>query len=192
MFQDSLQTNECTYQSTLAMRKTTSVISSRFKRFKAYLQKKDSYDLVGESDAHWSGDVNERKSTPGFYFKLNWRSTQLGCQEADQIALSSSEAEYQGMAAAVQEAFDLKQLLEDFGVQQKHPIAIGEDNQSCIKLCQNTDLHKRSKNIETKVHFNRDKIDGLFQFVTSLLTKWQPISSRNLYPYRRWKHSEMF
>ena len=31
------------------------------------------------SDAHWSGDVNNRKSTTGYYFKLNG---QLGCQEA--------------------------------------------------------------------------------------------------------------
>ena len=61
------------------------------------------------------------------------------------------------MAAAVQEALYLKQFLEDFGIQQKHPIAIGEDNQSCIKLCQNPVMHKRSKHIETKFHFNRDK-----------------------------------
>ena len=33
----------------------------------------------GGSDAHWSGDVNDRKSTTGYYFKLNG---QLGCQEA--------------------------------------------------------------------------------------------------------------
>ena len=30
-----------------------------------------SYDLVRESDADWSGDVNDRKSTTGYYFKLN-------------------------------------------------------------------------------------------------------------------------
>ena len=33
---------------------------------------------------------------------------------------------------------------------------------------------------------------GLFQFITFLLTKWQPTSSRNLYPYGKWKHSELF
>ena len=46
------------------------------------------------------------------------------------VALSSSEAEYQGMAAAVQEALYLKRPLEDFDIQQKHPIAIGEDNKN--------------------------------------------------------------
>ena len=63
------------------------------------------------------------------------------------------------MSAAVKEALYLKQLLEDFGIQQKHPIAIGEDNQSCIKLCQNPVMHKRSKHIETKFHFIRDKTE---------------------------------
>ena len=97
-----------------------------------------SYDLVWESDSDWSGDVNDRKSTTSYHFKLNGRGAALswGVRKQATVALFSSEAESQGMAAAVQEALYLKQLLEDFGFQQRHPIAIGEDNQSCIKLCQ--------------------------------------------------------
>ena len=85
--------------------------------------KEASYDLVGESDADWSGDVNDRKSTTGYYFKLNGRGAALswGVKKQATVALSSSEAEYQGMAAAVQEALYLKQLLEDFGIPQKRP-----------------------------------------------------------------------
>ena len=107
--------------------------------------------MSAESDAHWSGDVNDRQSTTGNYFKLNGRHAALswGIKKQATVALSSSEAKYQGMAAAVQEALYLKPLLEDFGIQQKHPIAIGEDNQSCIKLCENRVLHKRSKHIGT-------------------------------------------
>ena len=36
-----------------------------------------SYDLVGESDADCSGDVNDRKATTGYYFKLNGRGAAL-------------------------------------------------------------------------------------------------------------------
>ena len=92
--------------------------------------KEASYDdFVGESGADWSGDVNDRKSTTGYYFKLNGRGAALnwGVQKQTTIVLSSSEADYQGMATAVQEAFYLKKLLEDFVIQQKHPLAIGED-----------------------------------------------------------------
>ena len=117
---------------------------------------------MGESDTVLSDDVNERKSTKGYYFKLNGRGAalNLGVKKQATVALSSSEAEYQGMVAAVQEALYLKQLLEDFGIQQKHSVAIGEDNLSCIKLCQNPVMHKRSKHIGTKLHFIRDKTEN--------------------------------
>ena len=97
----------------------------------------------------------------GYYFKLNGRSAALswGVKKQATVALSSSEAEYQGMAAAVQEALFLKQHLEDFGIQQKHPIEIVEDTQSCIKLCQNPVMHNRSKHIEKKCHFIRYKTE---------------------------------
>ena len=115
---------------------------------------------MGKSDADWSGDVNDRKSTTGYYFQLNGRGTalSLGVKKQGTVALSSSEAEYQSMAAEAQEALYLKQLLEDFGIQQKRAIAIGEDNQSCIRLCQNPVMHKRSKHIETKfsLHSGQD------------------------------------
>ena len=102
--------------------------------------------------------MKDRKSTTGYYFKLNGRggALSLGVKKQATVALFSSEAEYQGMAAAVQEPLYLKQLLEEFGIEQKHPIAIGEDKQSCIKLLQNPVMHKRSKYIEKKFHFIRD------------------------------------
>ena len=36
---------------------------------------------------------------------------------------------------------------------------IGEDNQSCTKLATNPVMHKRSKHIDTKYHFIREKVD---------------------------------
>ena len=134
------------------------------KRLKLTYTKDDSYELVRESDADWCGDVNDRKSMASYYFKLNGRGAalSLGVKKQAIFPRSSSEAEYQGMAAAAQETFYLKQLLEDIGIQQKHPVAIGEDNQSCIKLCQKLVMHKRSKYIEKKFHFILDKTeDGI-------------------------------
>ena len=89
------------------------------------------------------------------------------------------------MAAAVQEALYLKHFLEDFGIQQKHPIAIGEDNQRSVKLCQNPVIPKRSKHIETKFNFIRDKTeDGTIsihyvptdKFAADIFTKSLPLS----------------
>ena len=140
------------------------------KGLKLIYTKEASYDLVQESDADWSGDVNDRQSTTGCYFKLNF----------------SRGVNKQGMGAAVQGALYLKQLLEDFRIQKKHPIAIGEDSQSCFKLCQNPVMHKRSKHIETKFHFIRDKTeDGTIsihyvpidKMAAGIFTKHLPLSN---------------
>ena len=64
------------------------------------------------------------------------------------------------MAAAVREAIYLRALLEDFGFPMKKPIDIGEDNQSCIKMCHNPVMHKRSKHIDTKLHFIRERVEN--------------------------------
>ena len=98
--------------------------------------------------------MKDRKSTTGYYFKLNGRCAELSwdVKKPATVALSTWP-------------IYLKQLLEDFGIQQKRPIAIGDDNQNCIRLCQNPIMHKRSKHIETKFHFIRDKTeDGTISF----------------------------
>ena len=50
--------------------------------------------------------MNVRKSTTGYYCKLNVRGAALswGAKKQGTVALSSSETEYQSMAAAIQEA----------------------------------------------------------------------------------------
>ena len=132
------------------------------KGLKLTYTKEADYNLVGESDADWSGAVNDRNSTTGYYFRLYGRGAALswGVKKQATVALSSSEAEYQDMAAAVQEALYLKQLLKDFGIQQKHPITVGEDNQSCIKFCQNPVMLKKSKHTGSTFHFIRDKTEN--------------------------------
>ena len=49
------------------------------KDLKLFHTKETSYDLVGENDADWSGDVNDRRSTTGYYFKRNKRGAALSC-----------------------------------------------------------------------------------------------------------------
>ena len=156
------------------------------KGLKLTYKKEAIYDLMEESDADWSGNVNDRRSTTGYYFKLNGRGAALSCGAKKQatVAFSLSEANYQGMAAAVQEALYLRQLLEDFGIQQKHPLAIGEDSQSCINFCQNPVMHERSKHIETKFHFIRDKTeDGTISIHYVPTENMAADIFTNFYPY---------
>ena len=113
--------------------------------------------LVGETNANWSGDVNDRRSTTGYYFQLgdSRRSVSWQVKKQPTVSLSSCGAEYQGLAATVQEAIFLRGLLRELGYEWFEPTTIGEGNQSCIKLATNPMLHKRSKHIDTKHHFIR-------------------------------------
>ena len=121
------------------------------KSFKLVYSRDGDFNLHVESDADWSGDHDDRRSTTGYFFKLGLSRGAVSWQTKKQqtMALSSCEAEYQGLAAAVQEATFLRSLLCEMGFEQSQPTIIGEDNQSCIKLATNPVMHKRSKHIDT-------------------------------------------
>ncbi len=65
--------------------------------------KNSSSDIVGDSDADWSGDLNDCKSTTGYYFKFEGNGGAISWEVKKQatVALSTADAEYQAMAAAV-------------------------------------------------------------------------------------------
>ena len=124
--------------------------------------KNSNSDIICDSDAGWSGDLNDRLSTTGYYFKFERSGGAISWEVKKQatVALSTAEAEYQAMAAAVQEAIYFRALLKDFGFPMEKQIDIGEDNQSCIKMCHNPVMHKRSKHIEAKLHFIRERVEN--------------------------------
>ena len=77
------------------------------------LYSRNNTEYVGFSDADWGGDLDDRKSTSGYMFKLggaavSWRSKKQAC-----VALSNAEAEYIALTSAAQESLWLHQLLAD-------------------------------------------------------------------------------
>ena len=143
------------------------------------------FNLIGESDADWSGDHNDRRSTTRYFFTLGLSGGAVRWQTKKQttVALSSCEAEYQGLVSAIQEATFLQSILCELGYEQSQATIIGEDNQSCIKLATNPVTHKRSKHIDTKFHFIREKVENntvdivytpTNQLAADLLTKALP------------------
>ena len=130
------------------------------KSLKIVYSRHSNFNLTGQSDADWSGDHDDRRSTTGYFLKLGFSGGAVNWQTKKQQTMDlSCEAENQGLAAAVQEATFLKSLLCEKGYQQMQATVIGENNQSCIKLATNPVMHKRSKHIDTKYHFIREKID---------------------------------
>ena len=63
------------------------------------------------------------------------------------------------MAAAAQESLYLQSLLHEMGVVIDGATFIKEDNQSCIKMCKNPVMQKRTKHIDAKYHFDRERVE---------------------------------
>ena len=106
-----------------------------------------------------SGDIGDRKSTSGYVFLLegvaiSWKGSKQTC-----VALSTAEAEYVALCAAVQEAMWFQQLVSDLLNKSMQKTIIFEDNQSAIFLAKIQQVHGRTKHIDIKHHFIRDIVE---------------------------------
>jgi hypothetical protein len=115
-----------------------------------------SLQIEGYVDAAY-GNNSLDKSTTGFCFLLNgsivsWTSK---CQPV--TALSVAEAEYIAATEAAKEAIWWRLFLSELGFHQDTTI-LHEDNQSCIRLAKNPQSHNRTKHIQVRFHFIREKV----------------------------------
>ena len=138
--------------------------------------------LVGFTDSDYAGSLDDRKSTSGYAFYygkclISWNSS-----KQKTISLSSTEAEYIGLSNAAKEGLWLKNILIELGRSPKQTI-IFCDNKSSICLAKNPEQHAKSKQLDIRYHFIREKIDnGEFSvdhiasedMVADILTKGLP------------------
>lgn len=116
--------------------------------------------LIGYADSDWAGDDVDRKSTSGYLFKMFDRNIICwNARKQDSVASSSTHAEYMALYEAVREACWLKSLLLSIAINLKEPITVFEDNNDCISIANNPTDHRRSKHIEVKYHFTREKVE---------------------------------
>jgi hypothetical protein len=73
------------------------------------------------------------------------------------IALSSTEAEYIAAAEATREVVYLRSFVDFIQNPEPGPTTIFEDNQGTIHLVNNPVHHRRSKHIDLRWHYIRDK-----------------------------------
>lgn len=129
--------------------------------------------LVGYSDADYANDTITRRSTSGYLFKTNNSIVTWCSQRQPTVSLSTTEAEYISLSDSVKEVLWLQRLLNDICDIIVSSTVIFVDNQSAIKLCHNSEFHKRTKHIDIKYHFIREKLqEGLID-VSFISTKHQ-------------------
>jgi hypothetical protein len=81
------------------------------------------------------------------------------------VTLSSTEAEYVEMTNTVKEVSFIQQILSELATNQ-NPAIICEDNTGAIFLATNYQVGMRTKHIDVRYHFLRDKVeDGSIRFV---------------------------
>ena len=117
------------------------------------------FKLYGYSDADWAGDINTRKSTSGYIFRLGSATISWKSKRQSVVALSSTEAEYVALCSATQEVVWLRRLLAGIGFVQEEATTLNEDNQGTIALAKNPNNHLRTKHIEIKYHFVREVVE---------------------------------
>ncbi|KAL4089751.1 hypothetical protein QTP88_024723 [Uroleucon formosanum] len=116
------------------------------------------------SDADYAGDIQTRHLTSGYLFRygssiISWTSQGQHC-----VSLSSTDAEYISASEAVKGIMWITRLIISLSkTGDKKPI-LYIDNQSAIRLVKNPEFHKRTKHIDVRYHFIREKYeDGQFQ-----------------------------
>ena len=124
------------------------------------------FGLYGFSDSDWANDVDDRRSTSAYCFKLSPNSGVVCWSSRKQptVALSSCEAEYIAMSSAAQELVFLRGLVCDLGVLphsklSDSPHLLYGDNQGAIALATNPIAHKRTKHIDIRHHYLRDLVE---------------------------------
>lgn len=119
----------------------------------------DGMQLIGYSDADHAGDVDSRRSTSGYIFKLGNGLVSWNSERQKSVAISTMEAEYMSASEAVRELVWLKRLLGELLMEKLDVPQFFMDNESAIKLIKNPEFHKRSKHIEIRYHFVREKYE---------------------------------
>ncbi len=110
--------------------------------------------LVGFTDADYAGS---RKSTSGFLFLHLGGAVAWGSHRQTCTATSTTEAEYIAASDFTKEAIWLRRLLIQIDSFPTKPVRLMCDNQSSIRLVHNAVHHNRTKHIQIRYHFIREK-----------------------------------
>ena len=115
--------------------------------------------LHGFADASYGRCVDTRRSRFGGVFLINNGPVEWKSKLTQIVALSSMEAEYIGSCEFVRIGVWLRRCLNEIGRLQKEPTPLGCDNKSAIIFANDAIIQNRSKHIDTRYHYIREKIN---------------------------------
>ncbi|GKB44666.1 putative mitochondrial protein [Tanacetum coccineum] len=106
----------------------------------------------------WGGNADDRYSTTGYCFGTGSAMVSWCSKKQSVVTLSSTKAEYVAATTTAQECMWLKRLVRDMMGKFEYAVEVRCDNESTIKLASNPVFHARTKHIEVRLHYIREKV----------------------------------
>lgn len=117
------------------------------------------FKLEVYSDADFGGDCETRRSTSGTLVLFNKNTITWSSKRQNGVTMSTAEAEYVAASISMKHGMELSHLIDEIIIGKVDKI-IRVDNQAAIKLMTNEKSQKRTKHIDIKYHYAREKIQN--------------------------------
>jgi hypothetical protein len=119
------------------------------------------FDLKGFVDSDFAGCEDSRRSTSGWVFTLAGGPVSWNAQRQKTVATSTLDAEHIAGAEAAKEAVWIRNFINDLRIPgiQVGSVPLYIDCNSALRLTHNPEFHSKSKHIDVKHHFIREKVE---------------------------------
>ena len=118
-----------------------------------------SNQLVAYSDASWASEVESRKSVSGVCLTLNGGIIGWKSKKQTIVTDSTTYAEYVAAHACSRDIVWLRGLLRELHYNQESPTVLFIDNAAAELLITNPVFHERSKHLDVKFHYVRERFE---------------------------------
>ncbi|KAK2068578.1 hypothetical protein P8C59_003210 [Phyllachora maydis] len=129
---------------------------------------------IGFSDSDFAGDKATSKSTYSCLYKLAGRPISWKTKIATTIALSTLEAETDGLTEAIREVQWIIGQFSELYRPIDYPITLYGDNQGSITEANDPALHGRTKHTLLKFRYVREQVKAKIVTIIYLNTKYMP------------------
>lgn len=111
------------------------------------------------SDSDHAGDSSTRRSTTGYLISIGNSAIIWNSQLQKAVTISTAEAEYIAASESVRDIVWIKRLISEvcFGKQIKTTLHM--DNQAAIQMIKNPVFHKRTKHVDVRYHYIRERYE---------------------------------
>lgn len=121
-------------------------------------EKKPELIIDGYCDSDWGNDPDTRKSITGFVHCMAGGAVSWASRRQTIVAQSTAEAEYVAACEACMEGQGLRNILTQVFPDLVTKVRMGIDNQAAYVMATNPTYSRRTRHIELRWHYVRDRV----------------------------------